>query len=127
MSSQRRGKPPAGPQLPKAVDDCHRLLEWMLPHIEKFPRVSRFTLGERLERALLDVLEALLTATYTRDKADPLAQANVRLAVAKHLWRLSHSRQFLATRSYAHGAERMEQLGRQIGGWRSAHAQRASE
>lgn len=46
-------------ELPKAVQDCHRLLEWMLPAIEKFPCAKRFTLGERIEIGLLQVLEYL--------------------------------------------------------------------
>jgi hypothetical protein len=32
------------------------LLLWLIPQIDKFPRVRRFTLGERLESAMLEVL-----------------------------------------------------------------------
>ena len=34
------------PGLPKVVDDCHELLRWLIPHLDKFPRNRRFTLGE---------------------------------------------------------------------------------
>ena len=33
---------------PQAVQACHELLLWMIPHLDKFPRVRRFTLGERI-------------------------------------------------------------------------------
>ncbi len=41
---------------PKAIEDCHALLGWMLPQLDKFPRARRFTLGGRIEDGLLFVL-----------------------------------------------------------------------
>ncbi len=41
---------------PQAVQACYELLRWLIPHLDKFPRVRRFTLGERLESVLLEVL-----------------------------------------------------------------------
>jgi len=43
--------------LPKAVQDCHGLLIWLIPLLDNFPRNRRFTLGERLESGLLEILE----------------------------------------------------------------------
>ena len=34
--------------LPQVIDDCHELLKWLIPALDKFPRARRFTLGERL-------------------------------------------------------------------------------
>ena len=33
---------------PQAVQACHELIGWMIPQLDKFPRLRRFTLGERL-------------------------------------------------------------------------------
>jgi hypothetical protein len=35
--------------VPQAVQSCHDLLLWVIPQLDKFPRVRRFTLGERIE------------------------------------------------------------------------------
>ena len=102
---------------PQAVQACHELIRWLIPQLDKFPRVRRFTLGERLERALLDVLELLLEAAYTRTKLPALQRANLRLEVARHLWRLTHELEVISTRRYAYGARLMDELGRQLGGW----------
>lgn len=102
---------------PQAVQACHELIAWLIPQLDRFPRLRRFTLGERLERALLEVLELLLEAASTRAKQPALQRANLRLEVARHLWRLAHELQALSTRRYAHGAGLMDALGRQIGGW----------
>ena len=67
--------------VPKAVQDCHDLLRWLIPHLDKFPRARRFTLGERLEAGLLDVLAELVDAAYRRDKTQALRRANRRLQV----------------------------------------------
>lgn len=102
---------------PQAVQACHELLRWIIPHLDKFPRVRRFTLGERLELALLDILEATIEGAYTHNKQAALQRANLRLEVVRHLWRLSHEFQAIPTRSYEHGAKLMDDLGRQLGGW----------
>ena len=102
---------------PQAVQSCHALVRWLIPQLDKFPRLRRFTLGERLESALLAVLELLVEAAYTRNKQAALQRANLRLEVVRHLWRLAHELEAVSTRRYGHGAELMDDLGRQIGGW----------
>jgi hypothetical protein len=104
-------------ELPNVVEDSHQTLLWLIPTLDRLPRQRRFTLGERLESALLEVLEALVQAAYRRDKVALLVQANSRLQVVRHLWRLCHELKGIDTRRYAHGARLLENLGRQIGGW----------
>ena len=96
---------------------AHELLLWLIPQIDKFPRIRRFTLGERLESALLEVLELSVEAAYTHNKRAALHRANLWLEMAKHLWRLALELQAVAVRQYEHGARLMDELGRQLGGW----------
>jgi hypothetical protein len=63
------------PATPKAIEDCHSLLAWMLPQLDKFPRSRRFTLGSRIEDGLLFVLERLVEAAYSKAKSAPLRAA----------------------------------------------------
>ena len=49
--------------LPQAVDDCHKVLVWLVPMLDQFPKSRRYTLGSKLENEMLEVLEALLNAT----------------------------------------------------------------
>jgi 23S rRNA-intervening sequence protein len=103
--------------VPQAVQSCHELMLWIIPQLDKFPRSRRFTLGERLETGLIEVLELLVEAAYTRNKESSLRRANLRLEVVRHLWRLAHELKTIATRQYEHGAKLIDDLGRQIGGW----------
>ena len=106
--------------MPKAVEDCHELLGWMILQLDQFPRSRRFTLGERIESGLLFVLERLIEAAYLKQREDVLKSANLRLDVVRHLWRLSYSVKAISVKAYGQGSERMLGLGRQIGGWRRA-------
>ncbi len=103
--------------LPKAVQDCHNLLIWLIPLLDNFPRNRRFTLGERLETGLIEILELLVEAAYARAKQDPLRRANLRLSVVRHLWRMAHELKTVPNKRYAHGAKLLDDLGKQIGGW----------
>ena len=48
--------------VPRSVQDSHDLLLRLLLHPDRFPRVRRFALGERLEGGLLDVPAELTAA-----------------------------------------------------------------
>lgn len=104
-------------QTPQAVEACHQLLLWLLPLLNQFPRNQRFSLGERLQGHLLDVLESLLKASWQTNKKQSLADANISLEMARHLWRLCHDVQIISTKRYEHGIRLMMGLGKQIGGW----------
>ena len=105
---------------PSAVQDCHQLLAWIIPQLDKMPRLRRYTLGERLETMLLQVLENLIEASYSKSKTNLLKRANLRLDTARLLWRLARTLDAVSVKTYSVGAEQMVVLGRQIGGWRKA-------
>ena len=44
---------------PKAIEDCHALLAWMLPQLDKFPRSRRFTSGSRIDGGLNNSISML--------------------------------------------------------------------
>jgi hypothetical protein len=41
----------AADSTPKAIDDCHELLLWIIPQLDEFPRSRRFTLAGASESA----------------------------------------------------------------------------
>ena len=66
----------------KEVDALARLYEymlWLIPKLEKFPRSQKYLLGDRMETLVLDIMDLLIEATYTRNKRGLLQQANVKL------------------------------------------------
>lgn len=99
------------------MQSCHETLLWIIPQLDKFPRNRRFTLGDRIETGLLDVLELLVQATYARKNQTILSKANNKLAVVRHLWRLAFELKTIAMKQYEYGAKMLVEIGKQIGGW----------
>jgi hypothetical protein len=122
MSQAARNAPS---EIPKVVQDCHAFLAWVIPHLDKFPRNRRFTLGERLESEMLEVLAACVSAAYARSKQALLERASQRLSVVQHLWRLAFELKTIPAQRYRAGSEQLLGLGAQIGGWLKASAARA--
>ena len=54
----------------------------------KLPARSEFLLGDRIQKTVLDVLEALIEATYTRERRSHLARANLGLQKLRFFFRL---------------------------------------
>ncbi len=104
-------------QLPQAVQACHELILWMIPHLDKFPRIRRFTLGERIESRLLMALEDLVEATYSKQKRVALVHANRQLGVLRHLWRLAFELKTISSNAYQYGSKLINGVGQQVGGW----------
>jgi hypothetical protein len=93
------------------------LLAYLIPQLNKFPRSQKFVLGDRIETRLLEVQECCLRAYYGRDKRPHLLEANLQLEVTRRLVRLAHAMRYLSNHTYGLLAERMDEVGRMIGGW----------
>jgi 23S rRNA-intervening sequence protein len=103
-----------------AVEAHYQLLNWLMPTIARFPREQRFLLGDRIQSTALDVLEALIEATYTRDRRGHLARANLGLEKLRFFFRLAHEQRHLDARRYEHAARQVNEVGRLVGGWAKA-------
>jgi 23S rRNA-intervening sequence protein len=103
-----------------AVEAHYQLLNWLMPTIARFPREQRFLLGDRIQSTALDVLEALIEATYTRDRRGHLARANLGLEKLRFFFRLAHEQGHLDARRYEHAARQVNEVGRLVGGWAKA-------
>ena len=103
-----------------AVEAHYQFLNWLMPTIARFPREQRFLLGDRIQATALDVLEALIEATYTRERRAHLARANLGLEKLRFFMRLAHEQRHLDARRYEHAARAIDEVGRLVGGWAKA-------
>jgi hypothetical protein len=105
-----------------ALEALQQFILWLVPAVEKFPRSQKFLLGDRMQSTALDALEALIEATYTRDRRGHLARANLGLEKLRFLFRLAHDLRHLDARRYEHAARSLDDIGRLVGAWAKAHA-----
>jgi len=88
--------------------------------VEKFPKVQRYALGERVSLHTLTVLELVLTAsanTKDQEKLTALQQASAKLDLIKLLVRLSKDCKCIGNNQYLHIESRLIETGKMLGGW----------
>lgn len=87
-----------------------------------FDKGERYTLGESIEQAVLDVLLSIIDAGLSKHewKITAIDQASRQLERAKILIRLSHDMGQVRERSYMELEEQLNKIGRMLGGWRRA-------
>ncbi len=75
-----------------------------------------------MEAALMDVLEGLVAAQYTKGGARvaALTQANSRLQVVRHLARIAAELGLMTEKEHTYFVSNLIELGQQVGGWRKA-------
>jgi hypothetical protein len=102
---------------PDAITLTYDHAKWTIPALQKFPRDQRFLLGDRIERQILDILELLISANYSKEKLEYLKEANLKLEVLRFLWRLSLDLKYLDSRRYEFVSVRLHDIGNLVGGW----------
>ena len=110
-----------------AIEAHYRFLVWLVPTVEKFPKSHKFTMGDRIQAVALDVLEALIDATYTRERMQHLRRANLGIEKLRFLLRLATDLRLLDRRRYEYAARTLDEIGRLIGGWAKAHSAASRE
>lgn len=91
-----------------------------MPTVDKFPKAQKFVPGERIESTALDVLERLIEATCTRERAVLLGQAKLGIEKLRFLFRLSFDLKLIDLRRYEFACRSLDEAGRLVGGWRKA-------
>ena len=87
-----------------ALEAHYRFLAWLIPAVEKFPKSHKFTIGDRIQTIALDVLEALVEATYTKERGQHLRRANLGIEKLRLLLRLAADLTMLDRRRYERSA-----------------------
>lgn len=103
-----------------ALEKCYQFLLWLVPTVEKFPKSQKFLLGDRIQNLALDVQESLIEATYSKNPAAHLNDANLRLEKLRFLFRLALDLKYLDLRRYEFAARAIDEIGRMAGGWMKA-------
>jgi hypothetical protein len=95
------------------------LLAWLLPKSERFPRVYRHTVTQRLMDAALDFEEALHDARSQggSTRRRHLRAADAALDKLRLYLRLAHHWRWLSAGQYEHVSGQVAELGRLLGGW----------
>jgi hypothetical protein len=110
--------PPTGGGAVQVLPLLYDFILWMAPKLAHYPRIHRFTLGDRIMTVLLEILDGLIVARYDRaGRVQALRQANVGLERLRYLVRLSRDVNCLSLKEYEHAARCLVNTGQHVGGW----------
>lgn len=104
---------------PAIVTHTYDLLKYLVPQLVRFPRSQKFVLADRIPVTLMNVLEHLLVACYSRDNAkkQALHDANLDLEKLRYLIRLAKDLHCIDLRRYELVQDKINQIGMQAGAW----------
>lgn len=87
--------------------------------VEKMPKKDKYTLGEKVEKTTLDLLELLIAASYYQknEKSTILNKASVKLDLLKILIRLTNDIKATPMKKYLLLEEKLQEIGKMLGGW----------
>ena len=106
------------------ITRTYDLLHWLLPKSERFPKLYRSTVTQRLMTAALDFQESLLLAQAYEDKIRlrHLREADGHLRKVRLYLRLVHNWGWLSLGQYEHVSRMVAEIGRLLGGWIKAES-----
>jgi len=97
------------------------LVLWVVPQVNKFPRVHRFGVGERVIRYTLDFQETLIKAGLSKkERLKLLDEADVQLALLRQHVRLCKDLDIIKLNQYEHASKLLVEIGRLLGGWKKS-------
>jgi len=87
--------------------------------IFKFPKHERYSLGEKIEKTILDGIELFIFASHSSkyDKEKILLKANTKIELLKILFRISLNCNILDSKDYLDTENRLQEMGRMTQGW----------
>ena len=99
------------------IQKTYDLIKYYVPIIERFPKVHKFTVGDRIINQLYDLLEGLIKAKYANRKLNYLINLNVQLDILRHQTRLLLDFQLIALKRYQYISKQIDGIGVELGGW----------
>lgn len=83
------------------------------------PRQDRFTIWQRCENTILDILENIIYASQLSkaEKLPSLEKASLKLNFLRVFLRLSKEIKILDAKRYIRFEENVDEIGRMLGGW----------
>ena len=88
-------------------------------YLATFPKKDRYTLGQKCEILLLDLLEGIILASSLskEEKLPILKTASLKLDVLKVLFRLGKDLKIIESKKYLILEGFLQEIGKMLGGW----------
>lgn len=96
--------------------ELYKLFYQFSPH---FPKKDRYTIGQRIENSMLEVIEGIVTASQLSksEKLPILQKTSIKLDLLKVIIRLCKDLKILDNKKYLLLESYLQEIGKMLGGW----------
>lgn len=105
---------------PQIIAAWYEFILYLIPQVAKYPRNHRHQIGKKMESSAFTILEDLIRAAYSKEKADVLEQANLQLEILRYYARLAHDLKLNDAKKYEVMSRYIVNVGKQLGAWRKS-------
>lgn len=97
----------------------YELYKTFYGYLPTFPKKDRYTLGQKCESILLDLIEAIICASNLpkQEKSPILKKASLKLDILKVFFRLGKDLKVIDSKKYLVLEGYLHEIGRMLGGW----------
>ena len=95
---------------------AYDFLVWVFAKTDGFPKSKRFSIGQRLEVLLLDLVVLLNGLQYSKERARKLFRVSAAFDEIKLLMKHSHDTRLISRDSFAYSLHFADEIGAMIGG-----------
>jgi len=74
-------------------------------------------MADRIECILLDILEMLIEAVYSKNKREILIKVNLKLDLLRFMMRIAKDMKYVNIKAYDFFCQSVLEVGRMVGGW----------
>jgi len=85
--------------------------------IEQFPKSHKFTLGERIQVLIQEIMQLIIACNKRYHKKTTFQELDIHLELLRSLVRVAKSLKILPFHKYEHWAALNDEIGRLLGGW----------
>jgi len=91
----------------------------VIPLLNSLPKSYKFSIGDRIQSHLLDLMELLIEAVYlpSKEKIPILKKVNLQLEKLRFLFRLLADFKCISYKKHLYFVEKLNEIGRMTGGW----------
>jgi len=88
-------------------------------YLRLFPKIEKYSLGQKIENLILEILEISLKTVYSpkQEKLSLLKEVDIKVNLLKTLLRLANEIKSLDNKKYLILQEKLQEIGRMVGGW----------
>ena len=112
---------------PAIFGEVYDLILLLYQVVRGFPKSQQFVLGQRIEQTAVSILAGIVAANASPRKLPHLREVSVELEKLRVFVRLARDLRFVNFSKYEALSERVDTVGRMLGGWTKWAAAREPE